>query len=137
ATRRVTTRCSEVAPLLRQHSPRLSPHVQDEIEYRQIGNELPVLLRIGGMDIIVPHDLDAGGCELRLVEIVLRRVTREIARSAEAVAEVDEAFVAIAADVEPGGPVTRRRNADLRGEPVDEREIEVHDAGPRPLDDVA
>jgi hypothetical protein len=32
--------------------------------------------------------------------------------------------------------VTRRRNSDLRGEPIDERKVEVDEAWPGPLDDV-
>ena len=96
-----------------------------------------MLLRIGGMDIIVPDHLDAGGREARLVEILLRGVARDIAGRAEMVAEVDETLVAVATDVEFGCPVARRRDADLRGEPIDEREVEVDETRPRPLDDVA
>src|SRR5262245_60519025 len=134
--RHVPTQCSDVAPSLRQHNQRLSPHVQDEIEYRQIGDELPVPLRITRMDIIVPDDLDAGGFELRLVEIVLRGIARDIPGRAEMMAKVDESLVAIAANVEFGCAVTRRRNSDLRGEPIDEREVEVDEAWPGPLNDV-
>src|SRR5262249_6145528 len=107
-----------------------------EVEYRQIGNELPVLLRIAGVDIIVPDDLDAGGCKLRQVEVVLRGIAREIPCCAEMMAEVDQSLVAIACNINLGRAVTRRRNPDLRGEPIDEREVEVDEAGPWPLDDV-
>src|SRR5262249_34304384 len=88
------------------------------------------------MDIIVPDDLDAGGCKLLHVEIVLRSIARDIPRCAEMMAKVDESLVAIAADVELGRAVTRRGNSDLRGEPIGEREVEVDEASPGPLDDV-
>src|ERR1700730_1619410 len=135
--RHVPSRRSEVALLLRQHSERLSPHVEDEIEYRQIGNEFPVLLRIGGMGIVVPDHLDAGRSEARFVEVVLRGIARDIPGGAEMMTEVDEALVAVASNLEFGCPGTRWRDADLCGEPIDEREVEVHEARPRPIDDLA
>src|SRR5262249_60064320 len=106
------------------------------VEYRQIGNEPPVLLRIVGVDIIVPDDLDAGGCKLRHVEVVLRGIARDIPRRAEMLAKVDESLVAIAANVKLGRAVTRRCNSDLRGEPIDERQVEVDEAWPGPLEEV-
>ena len=98
---------------------------------------MPVLLRIGGMGVIVPDDLDAGGREVRLVEIGLRRIARDIPGRAKTVAKVDEALVATACNVELGRAVAWRRNAEFGGEPIDQREVKVDEARPRLLDDIA
>jgi len=96
-----------------------------------------MLLGVGGVRIVVPDNLDAGGCEPRYVEIIARGIAGNIPARAEMFAQIDETLDAVAADVELGGAVARRRNSNLRGQPVDEREIEIDEAGPRPLHDFA
>ena|ERR1700730_3180946 len=80
------------------------------------------------MGIIVPDHLDARGREARLVEVVLRGIARDIPGRAEMLAQVDEAVVVVAANIEFGCPVTRCRDADLCGEPIVDCEVEVDEA---------
>src|SRR5258708_37290636 len=89
------------------------------------------------MDIVVPDHLDAGRREARLVEIVLRSIARDLPGRTEMMAQVDEALVAVDSNIEFGCSVTRCRDADLCGEPIDECEVEVDKARPGLLENIA
>ena len=51
-------------------------------------------------------------------------------------AQIDEALVAIAGDPELGRAMARRGDAELRRQPVDDGQVQVDEAAPRPLQDL-
>src|SRR5262249_18577186 len=108
--------------------------VEQEIRGGRVGHEVAVQLRIDGVEVVLPLDLDARlGEELR-IEVVPGRAAREVTLSAHVLAEGEQALALPASDAELG----RAERLPLEPEPpTDElryRQIEVHEQYPASLE---
>src|ERR1700738_5225137 len=113
--------------LAREDRERIAALVQEKIDYREVGNEFPVLLEIGRVGVIVPDHFHAGRGERRYVEISASCVSGDVAAGGEMTAQIDQTLVAAAADAELGGPISRRCDAERLREPFDDRESQIHE----------
>src|SRR6202048_1880487 len=123
--------------LAREDRERIATLIQEKIEHREGGKELPVLLEKGRVGVIVPDHFHAGRGERRYVEISASCVSGDVAAGGEMTAQIDQTLVAAAADAELGGPISRRCNAERLREPFDDREVQIDEARPWPLEDFA
>src|ERR1700738_3780390 len=80
--------------LAREDRKRIAALVQEKIDYREVGKELPVLLEIGRVGVIVPDHFHAGRGERRYVEIGVSCVSGDVAAGGEMTAQIDKTPIA-------------------------------------------
>src|SRR6516162_937952 len=123
--------------LVREDRERIAALIQEKIDYREVGKELLVLLEIGRVGVIVPNHFHAGRGERRYVEIGASCVSGHVAAGGEMTAQINQTLVAAATDVELRGSISRRCNAERLRQPFDDREVQIDEARPWPIEDFA
>src|SRR3984893_8952767 len=96
--------------LAREDRERIATLIQEKIDHREVGEELPVLLEKGRVGVIVPDHFHAGRGERRYVEISASCVSGDVAAGGEMTAQIDQTLVAAAARAGVRGPISRRLN---------------------------
>src|SRR5436309_6070527 len=96
---------SSLKGLTLQNRGALVAAIEQKIERRQKRHELTVLLWINGMMIVLPlHDNTVTREEIDF-QIVLRRVSAQVAVGAKVATEVQQTFGLVAGDFQFGGPM--------------------------------
>src|SRR5215510_5308184 len=108
--------------------------VEQEVHDGQVGHEVTVQLRIDGVDVVLPLDLDARPREELRIEVVPGRAAREVTLSADVLAEGEQALALSAGNAELG----RAEDLPLESEPPTNElrhgQIEVHQQYPTSLE---
>src|SRR5215468_3019421 len=120
--------------LVHEQAQALPPMVHEQVDHGQVRHERSMQLRIHGMPVVMILDSDAVGGELRLVQVTVGGIAREIAVGTERAADVEEPLRPLAPDAELGAPQNAPLEPEETAQRIEERAVQVAEMGPWPLE---